>query len=71
MFYLLPLGTEFRQGKLLTEMLRLETLLTVKVEKALICLVGTRRPTVSIIDQQLISFLKTLIGINNNRNNTF
>jgi hypothetical protein len=35
----------------LVEGLSLETLLTLKVEKPLICLVGTRRPTVSIIEQ--------------------
>jgi hypothetical protein len=31
------------------ERLSLETLVTLNVEKSLICLVGTRRPTVSII----------------------
>jgi hypothetical protein len=41
----------------------LETLQTLKVEKSLICLVGTRRPTVSIIEQHSILFLKTLIKI--------
>jgi hypothetical protein len=45
----------------LVEGLSLETLLTLKVEKSLICLVGTRRPTVSIIEQHSILFLKTLI----------
>jgi hypothetical protein len=44
----------------LVEGLSLETLLTLKVEKSLICLVRARRPTVSIIEQ-LILFLKTLI----------
>jgi hypothetical protein len=29
----------------------LETLLTLKVENSLICLAGTRRPTVSIMEQ--------------------
>jgi hypothetical protein len=37
------------------EGLSLETLLKLKVEKFVICLVGARRPTISII-QQLISF---------------
>jgi hypothetical protein len=50
----------------LVEGLRFEVLLTFKVEKSLICLVGTRIPTVSIIEQQIILFLKTLI-----RNNCF
>jgi hypothetical protein len=36
----------------LVEGLNLETLLTLKVENSLICLVGTRRPTVSIIEQK-------------------
>jgi hypothetical protein len=45
----------------IAEGLRLETLPILKVEKSLICLLGTRRPTVSIIKQQLILFLKTLI----------
>jgi hypothetical protein len=45
----------------LVEGLSLEALLTLKVETSLICLVGTRKPTVSIIEQQLILFLKTLI----------
>jgi hypothetical protein len=44
----------------LVEGVSLETLLTLKVEKSLICLVGTRRPTVSIIEQYSILFLKTL-----------
>jgi hypothetical protein len=38
----------------------LETLLTLKVEKSLICLVVTLRPTVSVIEQQLILFLEML-----------
>jgi hypothetical protein len=45
----------------LVEELSLETLLALKLEKSLICLVGTRRPTASIIEQQSILFLKTLI----------
>jgi hypothetical protein len=43
------------------EGLSLETLLTLKAEKFQICLVGTRRPTVSIIKQYSVLFLKTLI----------
>jgi hypothetical protein len=39
----------------------LETLLTLKVEKSLIWLVGTRRPTVFITEQQSILYLKTLM----------
>jgi hypothetical protein len=35
----------------LVEGLSLETLLKLKVEKFIICLVGTRRPTVSVIEQ--------------------
>jgi hypothetical protein len=35
-----------------------EALLTLKVEKSLLCLVGARRPTVSIIEQPSSSFLK-------------
>jgi hypothetical protein len=45
----------------IAEGLNLDTLLTLKVEKSLIFLVGIRRPTLSIIEQQLIVFLKTLI----------
>jgi hypothetical protein len=45
----------------LGEELSLETLLTLKVEKSLICLVGTRSPTVSIIQKQPILFLKKII----------
>jgi hypothetical protein len=41
--------------------LSLETLLTLKVEKTLICLVATWRPTGSLTEQQLILFLKRLI----------
>jgi hypothetical protein len=48
----------------LVEGLNLETLLTFKLEKSLICLVGTRRSTVSKIEQQSIVFLKTLIRNN-------
>jgi hypothetical protein len=40
--------------------LSLEALVTLKVEKSLIYLVGTCRPTVSIIEQRSIFFLKTL-----------
>jgi hypothetical protein len=47
----------------LPEGLSLETLLTSEVEKSLICLVGARRPTGSIIEQQSFMFLKTLIRI--------
>jgi hypothetical protein len=39
--------------------LSVETLLKLKVEKSVICLVGTRRQTMSIIEQQSILFLKT------------
>jgi hypothetical protein len=45
----------------LFEGLSLETLLTLKVEKSLICLVGTRIQAVAVIDQQSIYFLKMLI----------
>jgi hypothetical protein len=45
----------------LAEGLSLETLLTLKVEKSIICLVGTRRPTVSVNEKQSMLFLKTLI----------
>jgi hypothetical protein len=38
----------------------LETLLALKAEKSLICIVGRLRPTISIVEQQLILFLKTL-----------
>jgi hypothetical protein len=48
------------------EGLNLETLLTLKVERSLIGLEGTRRPRVSVIDQQSTMFLKTLIRNNNN-----
>jgi hypothetical protein len=51
----------FAAVKQLVERLSLETLLTLKVEKSLICLVGTRRPTTYIIEQQSVSFLKILI----------
>jgi hypothetical protein len=42
----------------LAEDLTLETLLPLKVEKSLICLVGTRRPTVTITEQQSIFVLE-------------
>jgi hypothetical protein len=45
----------------LNEVLSLETPLAVNVEKYLMCLVGTRRPTVFIKEQQSIFFLITLI----------
>jgi hypothetical protein len=44
------------------EGLSLETLLTLKVKESLIFLVGTRRPTVSIIEEESVLFLKTLIA---------
>jgi hypothetical protein len=44
----------------LVEGLSLETFFTLKVENSLICFAGIYRPTVSIIEQQLIFFLKTL-----------
>jgi hypothetical protein len=40
------------------EGLSLEALLTLKVEKSVICSVGTRRPTISIIEQEAVMFLK-------------
>jgi hypothetical protein len=40
------------------EGLSLETLLTLKVEKFLICLVGIRRPTISIMGGLFISNLR-------------
>jgi hypothetical protein len=43
----------------IVEGLNLEKFLTLKVEKSLICLAGIGKPTVSIIEQQLILFLKT------------
>jgi hypothetical protein len=39
----------------------LETLLTLKAEKSQICSVGTRRLRVSVVEQQSVLFLKTLI----------
>jgi hypothetical protein len=45
----------------LVEGLSLEILLTLKVEKSLICLVDTHTPTVSMTEQQPILFLETLI----------
>jgi hypothetical protein len=37
--------------------------MTSNLEKSLICLVGTWRPTASIMEQRLILFLKTLIEL--------
>jgi hypothetical protein len=48
----------------LVEGLGFETLLTLKVEMSQICLVGTRRPTISIIERESVLFLKTLIRNN-------
>jgi hypothetical protein len=50
----------FAAVTLLAGGLILETLLTLNVEKYLICLLATWRPTLYIIEQQLILFLKTL-----------
>jgi hypothetical protein len=47
----------------LAEGLLLNALLTLEVENSLICLVGTRIPTVSMMEWQLILPLKTLIII--------
>jgi hypothetical protein len=47
----------------LNEGLSLEKPLAVNVEKYLMCLVGTRRPTVFIKEQQSILFLITIIII--------
>jgi hypothetical protein len=47
----------------LLEGLSLDTFFTLKVEKSLICFVGICKPTVSITEQQLILFLKTIIII--------
>jgi hypothetical protein len=44
----------------LDEGLSLDTLLTLEVETSLICLLGTRRPIVSITERQMNLFLKTL-----------
>jgi hypothetical protein len=55
------LQTLFAAVTRLVEGLSLKTLLALKVEKSLICLGGTRRPTVSIIEQESILFFKTLI----------
>jgi hypothetical protein len=44
----------------LVEGLSLETFFTLKVGKSLTCFAGIYRPTVSIIEQQLIIYLKTL-----------
>jgi hypothetical protein len=40
----------------LVEGLSPETLLTLKMENSLVYFVGTRRPTVSVIEQQLILY---------------
>jgi hypothetical protein len=40
------------------EELSLETLLSLKVEKSVMCLVDTRRPTVSVWEQDSVMFLK-------------
>jgi hypothetical protein len=45
----------------LAEGLFLNALLTPEVENSLVCLVGTRIPTVSMMEWQLILPLKTLI----------
>jgi hypothetical protein len=45
----------------LVEGLSLETLLTLKVEETLTCLVGTWRSVVSVTEKQAILFLKPLI----------
>jgi hypothetical protein len=42
----------------LVEGLSLETLLVLNIGKSLICLVGTRRPTVSIIEERKLCFIK-------------
>jgi hypothetical protein len=47
----------------LAEGLSLETLLTLRAEKSLICLVAIWRPTVSIIEQQSVLLLKKLLEI--------
>jgi hypothetical protein len=44
----------------LVEGLSIETFLTLKVEKSLICFAGIRKPTLPLIEQQLILFLITL-----------
>jgi hypothetical protein len=46
----------------LIEELNLETLLVLKVEKSVICLVGTQRTIISTTEQQPILFMKTVIG---------
>jgi hypothetical protein len=46
----------------LVEGLRFETLLTLKTEKSLFCLVGTWRPAVPVTEQSIL-FLKRLISI--------
>jgi hypothetical protein len=45
----------------LVEGLSLDTFFTLKVEKSLICFAGICKPTLPLIEQQLILFLKTLI----------
>jgi hypothetical protein len=45
----------------LAEGLFLNALLTLKVENSLICFVGTRIPTLSMMEWQLILPLKTLV----------
>jgi hypothetical protein len=47
----------------LVEGLSLETFFTLKVEKSLICFAGICKLTVSIIEKQLVLFLKTLTRI--------
>jgi hypothetical protein len=47
----------------LVERLNLETLLKLKAEKSLICLVGIRRPTVSITEQQSMLFFENADNI--------
>jgi hypothetical protein len=66
MLYSLKTSRDFQMFAAVTHLvegLNLETLLALKVEKSLICLVGTRRPTVSIVEQQSILLLKTLMRI--------
>jgi hypothetical protein len=46
----------------LAERLSLETILTLKVEKSLICFAGICKPTVSIIKQQLIIIITGATG---------
>jgi hypothetical protein len=44
----------------LVEWLSLETQLMLKVKKSQICLLGTQRPTVYIIEQQSMLFMRTI-----------